>query len=97
VNIDSFFANANNRIEHIKLAYGTVYNFTNVLATDSANTVYSVNGYAQLNEDVTGKIRLLNRNDGTNNYQNKAVSVQALHGTASIDASGDIVYTSKTN
>jgi len=97
ITINGFYSDPNKRVEYLQFSDGTKFNLANALAADSLNTVYSVNGYAEVSEDVTGKIKLLNKNDGTTDYQNKAISVQALHGAASIDANGDIVYTSSTN
>jgi Ca2+-binding RTX toxin-like protein len=95
--IRNFFANDSNRIEYLQFADGIKFNMTNVLASENDSTVYSINGYAAVNEDVTSKIKLLNHNDNSNDYNNINVTGAATHGSASVNINGDLIYTSANN
>ncbi|MEQ1705535.1 MAG: calcium-binding protein [Rickettsiales bacterium] len=95
--VSKFFATDNNRMEYIQFADGTKFNLTNAASIEPVSTVYSVNGYVVVNEDVATKIKLLNKNDGSADYKNIIISGAAVNGTASVNTSGDIIYTSKAN
>ena len=95
--ISNFFASDNSRVEYAQFSDGSKFNLTNVLSSENDSTVYSVNGYVAVNEDVTSKIKLLNHNDVTNDYSNISVSATAAHGSASVNVGGDLIYTSTGN
>jgi len=97
ITVNNFFSNSNYRTEYIQFADGTIFNLANAVATENESTVYSVNGYVVVNEDVTTKIKLLNRNDATADYTNITISSAATNGNASINTNGDIIYTSASN